>query len=186
MRDGSKKLHLIKDVAILALSIAFAIILAKNGFWESIITTYQELRFIGSFVVGMFFTSILTTAPAIIMLAELSQKFPLLEVAFFGGLGAVVGDLIIFLFIRESVMEDISYLLKKSKLERLGHIFRLKTFRRLIFLLGGLVLASPLPDELGLAMMGLSKTRTLIFIPTAFIFNFLGIMAIGIIARFFN
>ena len=185
MRGGSKKLHLIKDAAILTFSIAFAIILAKNGSLESVIAVYQELRFVGSFVVGMFFTSILTTAPAIIMLAELSQKFSILEVAFFGGLGATAGDLAIFLFIKESITEDIFYLLKKSKLERLGHIFRMRIFRRLTFLLGGLILASPLPDELGLAMMGLSKTKTLTFVLTAFIFNFLGIAAIGIIARAF-
>jgi len=42
---------------------------------------------------------------------------------------------------------------------------------------------SPLPDELGLAMMGLSKMKTSLFIPISFILNSLGILAIGLITK---
>jgi hypothetical protein len=42
-------------------------------------------------------------------------------------------------------------------------------------ILGALIIASPLPDEFGLALLGLSRTRISILIPVSFIMNFLGV-----------
>ncbi|OGG78335.1 hypothetical protein A3A36_01445 [Candidatus Kaiserbacteria bacterium RIFCSPLOWO2_01_FULL_52_12b] len=62
-------------------------------------------------------------------------------------------------------------------------IFRPRLFKWLIPFVGALIIASPLPDEAGLAMMGLSKMKTSVFIPISFALNFLGILAIGIFAK---
>ena len=48
---------------------------------------------------------------------------------------------------------------------------------------GGLILASPLPDELGVAVLGFSKMRLKYFALLSFVFNFLGIAVIGLVAR---
>lgn len=132
----------------------------------------------------MFFTSIFTTTPAIVTLGAIAQSSQsVLPVAIFGGLGALCGDLIIFRFMRDRLGEDITRLIKNSGNGRLRSIVRLKFFRWLTFFLGALVIASPLPDELGLAMMGFSKIKTSLFIPVSFVFNFLGILVIGLIAK---
>ena len=49
--------------------------------------------------------------------------------------------------------------------------------------LGTLVIASPLPDELGVAMLGLAKTDKKSFLIISYLGNFLGILAIGGVAR---
>ena len=103
--------------------------------------------------------------------------------AIFGGFGALCGDLIIFQFMRDKFGEDIMRLIRNSGNGRLQSIVRLKFFRWLTFSLGALVIASPLPDELGLAMMGFSKTKTSILIPISFVFNSLGILVIGLVAK---
>lgn len=59
----------------------------------------------------------------------------------------------------------------------------MKVFRWITFFLGALVISSPLPDELGLAMMGLSKAKMSTLIPVSLIFNSLGILAIALVAR---
>ncbi len=170
-------------MAIIILSIVVAVILVKTGALESLLSSTQELRFIGSFVAGMLFTSIFTVAPATVVLAEIAQSNPVFWVAFFGGIGALVGDLVIFRFVKDRLSDDFLYLIKKSKSERLISIFRLRLFRRLIPFVGALIVASPLPDELGLTMMGLSKMKTSLFIPLSFLLNFLGILVIGLIAK---
>lgn len=175
--------NLMRDLGIIILSIIIAAILVKTGALKSLLTSTQESKFIGSFVAGIFFTSIFTTAPAMVVLAEIAQSGSVFLVAFFGGVGALLGDLVIFRFIKDRLSADILYLMKKSKSERLISIFRLKLFRRLVPFVGALVVASPLPDELGLAMMGLSKMKTSLFIPLSFLLNFLGILAIGLIAK---
>ena len=171
------------DVAIIALSVLIAIILVKTEVLVSILASSKELELFGSFIAGMFFTSIFTVAPATVVLAEIAQVNSIFWVALFGGVGAMIGDLIIFRFVKNRLSDDILYLLKKSKSERLVSIFRLRIFRWLIAFLGALIIVSPLPDELGLAMIGFSKIKTSLFIPISFLLNSLGILIIGLIAK---
>ncbi len=177
------KNNLIKDAAIIALSVLIAVILVKTEVIIGIIASSKQLELFGSFIAGMFFTSIFTAAPATVVLAEIAQTNSVFWVAFFGGLGAMIGDMVIFRFVKNRLSTDILYLLKKSKSERLLSIFRLRIFRWSVAFLGALVIASPLPDELGLMMLGFSKMKTSLFIPVSFLFNSLVILVIGLIAK---
>ncbi len=174
---------LIRDLAIVILSIFIAIILAKTGALESLITSTQEMRFIGSFVAGILFVSVFTAAPATVALGEIAQSNSVITLAIIGGLGALVGDLIIFRFVRDRIYQDFSYLVKMSKSERLVSIFKLKLFKWIIPFVGALIVASPLPDEVGLAMLGLSRMKTSVFIPLSFVLNSIGILIVGLIAK---
>ena len=62
-------------------------------------------------------------------------------------------------------------------------LLKLKLFRRVSFFVGGLIIASPLPDELGISLFGFSKIKMSWFIPLSFIFNFIGIVLIGVVAQ---
>lgn len=175
--------NLFKDMSIVALSVLIAIILLKTGAVIDLLSFSENLKLLGSFMAGIFFTSVFTTVPATVVLAEIAQVNSVILVALFGGVGATIGDLVIFRFVKNKLYEDVLYLLKKSKSERLTSIFRLRVFRWSMMFLGALVIASPLPDELGLMMLGFSKMKTSFFIPVSFSFNFLGILILGLIAK---
>ena len=175
--------NLMRDLAVIALSITIAVIMVKTGALKSLLVSTQEMKFIGSFIAGIFFVSIFSAAPATVVLAEIAQSNSVFWVAFFGGIGALVGDLVIFRFIKDRLAEDFYHLIRKTKSERLLTIFKLKLFKWLVPFFGALVVASPLPDELGLMMMGLSNMKTSLFMPISFLLNFLGILAIGLIAK---
>ena len=96
MKKDSEKIFLLKDIAIIVLSIVVAVILVKTDALIKILTSTKELELLGSFIAGAFFTSIFTTAPAIVTLGEIAQANSLVVTALLGGAGAVVGDLIIF------------------------------------------------------------------------------------------
>lgn len=179
----NKKNNLMRDLGIVILSIIIAVILAKTGILKSLLTSTKEWEILGSLLAGIFFVSIFTVAPAAVVLVEIAQSNSVLLVAFFGGIGALIGDLLIFRFIKDNITEDISYLMKRMKQERFIKIFQLKFFKWLIPFIGALIVASPLPDEIGLAMMGLSKMKTSLFIPISFLLNFAGILIIGLIAK---
>lgn len=175
--------NLIRDLAIVALSIFVAIILAETGTIENLVTSTRELKYLGSFVAGILFVSVFTAAPATVALGEIAQSNSVIAVAIIGGLGALAGDLVIFRFIKNKVSRDLSYLVNISKSERFASIFKLRIFKWLIPFIGALIVASPLPDEIGLAMLGLSKMRVSIFIPLSFVLNSIGILIIGLIAN---
>lgn len=178
----NKHNNLMRDLGIIILSVIIAVIIVKTGILKDLFANAQEWKFIGSLMAGIFFVSVFTVAPATVVLIESARISSLLEVAFFGGIGALIGDLLIFRFIKDSLTEDIAYLIKITKQERFIKIFQLKLFKWMIPFLGALIIASPFPDELGLAMMGLSKMKTSLFILISFLLNFFGILIIGLIA----
>src|SRR3989344_2742465 len=175
--------HVVKDSAIILCSIALAIVIAELNLIEKLLLISENVRIIGSFIGGLFFTSIFTTAPAIVFLGEISQIEPILIVALIGATGAVCGDLLIFYLFRNHVADDLDELMKRAKNNPLKFWPAHSSFRRISVLVGALIIASPLPDELGIAMMGISRLRLNIFIPISFTFNFLGILAIGFAGR---
>lgn len=182
MAIKSTKENPMKDLAIIAFGIVIAIMIIKTGALTTLLSSTKEIRFFGSFLAGMFFTSVFTAAPATVILGEIAQSDSLFWVALFGGFGALLGDLIILRFMKERVVGHFDYLIK-NRSKRLTSIFRLRLFRWLLSFLGALIIASPLPDEIGLAMMGISKMKTAWVIPVSFFFNFLGILAIGLVAK---
>ena len=175
---------ILRDVAIIFLSILIAIILAKTDILIRILVSARELELLGSFVAGMFFTSVFTTAPSTVTLGELARNNSVFLVALFGGLGAMADDWIIFRFVRDSLSEHIPKLIRlPAGGRRLRLIFKTKLFRWLAFLVGGLIIASPLPDEIGIALWSFSRLGGWRMAATSFVFNTVGILFIGLVAK---
>lgn len=173
-----------KDLAIIGISVVIAIFLAKTRALADILTSSVQFELIGSFFAGLFFTTVFTTAPAIVTLGEIARENSVILVALLGGLGAMVGDLIIFRFVRDRFGEHLrEFIQNKGAKKRLKAVFKLKYFRWFAFFIGGLIIASPFPDELGVALMGFSKMKTAPFMIVSFIFNSLGILIIGLVAK---
>lgn len=175
---------LIQDLLIILSSIFLAVLLVKTQAVSSVLSNTTEWQYFGSFIAGIFFTSVFTTAPAIVTLGEMAQHNALLPTAFFGALGSIIGDLVIFKFVKDRLSEHLLVLLGHATYwNRVKAVFKLKYFRWGTFLLGGLIISSPLPDELGVSLLGLSKMSTKVFVLISFVFNFIGILIIGAVAR---
>ncbi len=170
-KDGA----LLKDSLIIVTSIIVAVFLVKTRIIENSLISFRELTYLSSFIAGIFFTSVFTTAPSTVALVELAQIGHPLAVAIIGGAGAALGDLIIFRLVRDQFTERITAYLMAAPGKRLKAIFRLKIFQWLIPMLGALVIASPLPDEIGLFMLGLTSIRTRTLLALSFLLNSAGI-----------
>lgn len=181
---SQKNGFLLHDLMVIIGSCAVAYLLVQTGGLAHVLASTGEWQLLGSFIAGLFFTSIFTTAPAIVTLGEMTLENSIVLVALFGAAGAVIGDLIIFRFIRDKFSEHILELLKHRHAgKRVRALFNLRLFRMLSFFVGGLIIASPLPDELGIGLLGFSKMKMVWFIPLSFFFNFVGIVFIGLVAR---
>ena len=172
------------DISLIALSIIVAVLLVKSNVLSDLLSSTSNLKFIGSFIAGLFFTSLFTTAPAIVTLGQIATSANIIEVSFFGAVGAVIGDLIIFQFVKDQLSVHFAELMTHNSVwKRMKVLFKLKYFRWITLLIGGAIIASPLPDELGIGLLGASKMKTRLFVPISFIFNFIGIYLIGLVAR---
>lgn len=178
-----RKKHLLQDLILLSLSILLAVFITEAGFVHKLVSSLEGFKYLGVIIAGTFFTSVFTTPISITILGEFSQTMPLLSVAFLGGIGAMMGDYVIFRFVEDRMVEDLKYIFSFSKNKRFFSIFHTRLFRFFIPFLGALIIASPLPDEIGITMLGMSKIKNRVFFLISFVFNGLGIYIVGHIAR---
>lgn len=174
--------RIFQDIGIIILSIIVAILFVRTGLIDEFLSYTHDYYLLGAFVAGLFFTSAFTTAPAIAVLATLGTTYPILQIALVGALGSVIGDFLIFNFVKGHVSNDLAYFMSHAKSKRLRHIFKYRFVRWSLALLGALIIASPLPDELGLTLMGLSDISSVRFAFISYFFNALGILMISYVA----
>ncbi len=178
-----KREQFLQDIGLIIISLYFALYTVEAGLVHKIVDFFEGIPTIGILLSGAFFTSVFTTAPAIVLLGAFAKTESLWLVSLVGGVGAVLGDYLIFRLVKDRVAEDLAYIFSISRKKRLPHIFRTGLFRFLVPLVGGIIIASPLPDELGVFLLGMAKVPNRVFFPISFIFNTFGIFIIGLLAR---
>ncbi len=184
MRPVQARHELSKDIAFIVIGAALAGVLSWVGV-ISLLVNFLGGHEIASFIAGIFFTSAFTIAPAAVALANIAGQVPAAAVAFWGALGAMCGDLIIFLFIRDRFAADLVASLRPSLARHILNSFHFGFLKWFSPVLGALIIASPLPDEFGLMLLGLSRTRIAILLPVSFVMNMLGIYFIIWFRHFF-
>ena len=179
--DTKPQERIARDLWLVVLSVAAAVYAARSGLITAFVESAAASDVLASFIAGMFFTSLFTVAPAGVALGELALSSAVLPVAFWGAIGAVVGDLVLFSFVKNTLFEDIQALARpwRQVWTRTLHSPLLQWVAPIV---GGLIIASPLPDEFGLALLGVSHIRLALFVPIAFIGNFAGILLLGLAA----
>jgi len=174
-----------KNTAILLLSIVVFYFLADTDLVKNLISKIGSFSYLGSFFSGIFFVSIFTVAPAALVIFDLAKNLNPLSVAITAGIGAVVGDYLIFRFLKDRVFEELSPIFQKVGGSFLKKLFLSPFFAWLIPIAGAFIIASPLPDEVGISMMGLSKVKNWHFILITFLLNATGIFLVVALARSF-
>lgn len=182
--------HLIKhamleDMFLLAVSLLVAVFLAVSGAVSIALSFFDSANLVAIVIAGFFSASTFTIAPAAVALAELADTIPAWTVIFVGAAGAVAGDLVLFYIIKDHFVDDIIALLSKHKNKTMENIVGSTLFHRLMPLIGAFIIASPLPDELGLAMMGISKTNRGTLIAISYSMNVICIATIVGISKLF-
>ena len=175
---------LIQDLFFFTVSVIIAFWLIKSDSLASLLTdSSSQSAYLGAFIAGIFFTSVFTTTPAIVLLSKIAvySGSPIL-VATFGAVGALMGDLIIFRFIHERLRSDVFSLVGKRWSDKLRHIFNKRIYHRYAPFVAAVIIASPLPDELGLAIIGMDERKFHSFELFTFVANFAGILIISLIA----
>ncbi|MBI2656296.1 hypothetical protein HYX03_00980 [Candidatus Woesearchaeota archaeon] len=143
-----------------------------------------SLGYSGTFVAGILFVYGFTAAPATAIFLILAQHQNIYLASLIGGLGALIGDLFIFSFVRQSFADEIRRLSREKIVKYFngklpGH---LKEY--LLPAVAGFIIASPLPDEIGVTMLAASKViSTKIFSIVSYALNTMGIFAVLFIGK---
>jgi uncharacterized membrane protein YdjX (TVP38/TMEM64 family) len=143
------------------------------------VSSLGDFGYFDIFIAGICFSFGFST-PFAIGFFIISNPSNILLAALIGGLGALVSDLLIFKIIRFSFMDEFKRLKKSRPIVEVDRmldshwIHGVKNY--LLFVFAGLVIASPLPDELGVSMLaGLTRIKVYLLAIISFIMNSFGI-----------
>lgn len=171
------------NLLLLALSLILTGVILYNGWLEHILSPIHQWGYVGVFIIGGLFVSTFTVAPAAAVLFALSGELNPWFVSVTGGLGAMIGDYLAFRFIKDRIFAELNPFLKMLHLYRPVNILQTKYFAWLTPVVGALIVASPLPDEIGLSLLGLTKISTARLLFLAFLLNAIGILFIALAAK---
>lgn len=179
-----------RNLVILGLGIFFGIFLYFYPPFHRFIESLGNLGYLGAFLAGMAYDSTVTVTASLVTLSVLAEKFSPFEIALIAGLGAAVGDYIIFRFVHDDLVRDLQPIFNTvlggvnrvgfvhRRLISLRHISRTHYFHWTMPLLAAVLIGSPFPNELAIGLMGTTSIKPRQFVIIDFLVNFTGIFLV--------
>jgi len=171
----------------LIISIIAAYFLFSNPIVGDYIGKIENFGYIGFLIAGILF-SFGFSAPFAVGFFITSEPSSLILASFFGAFGGTIGNIIIFKSIRISFLNEIKNLEEEKPVRALHNIvknnFHIKMSVYLLYIFAGIIIASPLPNEIGVALLATIKhikIKTLNIL--SFVFNGIGILIILLLSR---
>jgi len=188
---GVKTFHLNhKNTFMLLTSIALAVFLLKSGYIDNIAPSLTKFGYLSVFVLGVLFPLGFTTALASAALYTIAPSFNTLLMALVASGGAMVGNLLIFLFVKYEMLNEVRHIFTNDlkldfyKFEMTLTRKRLKsrTFRTLAPVFSGIFIALPIPTEMFVSILwNINKVDFRYMLLLSFTFSFIGFMCLGIL-----
>jgi hypothetical protein len=175
---------------LLLCSFALAYLCFHLGYFDWLHGIPSGYGYVSVFVGGLLFSFGFTTPFGIAIMAGSAAEVNPFLAAPLAGVGALLSDFLIFEIMHFSVLHDEIHRLRTTrifmKVERMFHHPSISERMRMTILwcFAGLVIASPLPDELGVTLVSsISDIDGKKFAVLCFLFNTLGILMILLAAR---
>ena len=141
---------------IFILLIIFAYLIFHNPEISDLILKLEGLSYLGIFISGILL-AFGFSAPFAIGFLIITNPSNIILASLIGGIGACLGDILIFNTIKFSFMNEFKELEREKTIKFIrkivrGHIpTRIKHY--LLYIFAGIFIASPLPDEVGVSML---------------------------------
>ncbi|MFW5885385.1 MAG: hypothetical protein ACOCUF_04125 [Patescibacteria group bacterium] len=172
----------------MATSIFFGYLIYKDDNNFHFHAILQQLGYLGTFLAGVFFVYGFTTGPSVASLLIIANMQNFWIAGIVATAGVIVGNFLVFRALKISIATELDELSRNKLLQ--WTIQKVKkyipSFARIYILpaFAGFISATPLPDELAVALLSWSKNMSLLaFSTVAFTFNAFGIFIILWIGR---
>jgi uncharacterized membrane protein YdjX (TVP38/TMEM64 family) len=174
--------HKYKNIILFALGLFLAYYLSRNAKVNEFLLHLGNYKYLSAFLGGVLFVSTFTLPIGSIILLTLARTLSPFLLILIAGIGAVLGDVLIFKFFKNKmndeakpIYKEVESIVGKNHLKKIIHT---KYFAWTLPVIGTFILASPLPDELGVSIMGLSNMSTKKFLLVSWFSHTLGVFFI--------
>jgi hypothetical protein len=128
----------------------------------------------GIFIVGMMYSYSFTLSLGALLLPAFLDQYSPAVIAIFGGLGGTFADMTMFQMVKNNLKQEMKALAKTNFMKAVSKLPLMK-FDWFRDILGAILIASPLPDEIGIAVMASAHLSENAFRLIALIANVIGI-----------
>lgn len=169
-------------LSLLIISIILAYLFFRTFPVQNYFYNLGNLSYIGIFIAGILFAFGFTAPFAVGFFIGLNPP-NLLLAGIIGGTGALAADVFIFHAIKVSFNDEFNRLKKTYLFVRAKNTFNKLPFEKiklyLMYAFAGILIASPLPDELGITLLaGLTQIKARVLALLSFILNTFGILVL--------
>jgi len=166
------------------------VLVALLAYWSFSLGTVQSffhslggLGYISVFAGGMLFAVGFGAPFGVAILATIADDVNIFVAAIVGGLGALLSDYLLFRFIRVTFADEVDRLRKSKPLGLVNGIVREYLPSKAVFYISagiaGFVIASPLPDEIGVTILScMAEVKERTFAIISFALNTIGILVV--------
>jgi len=159
---------------LLTLSIILSYYIFSNPLISSEISKLNGLSYIGIFIAGLLI-AFGFSAPIAVGFLIVAHPQNIFLASLIGGSGALLSDYAIFKLIRFSFLNEFNSLKKETikQIKKITHQnIEIKVKHYVIYVFAGILIATPLPDEIGISMLaGLTTIRPKIFAIVSFLLH---------------
>jgi hypothetical protein len=149
-----------KHTTIAILGITIFVILLDGAVLNGLFQFIERLDYLGGLIAGLLLASFFTAAPAIVLVVHLAQNnLDPLILAVLIGLGSALADLFLILFFEERIYHELVPVFRRLRFKWAGRK-RPRRRRKMsapLLLLGSFIIMTPLPDEVGIGLLGISR-----------------------------
>lgn len=171
-----------KHLFLFFISVIVAVLILTSSILRNFISNLGNYSYIGAFITGIFFAFGFTAAPATASFLVLTQNINPIFMGLIGGLGTTLSNYLIFRYIKYSMDTDLKYILKITGITKIKELKKTR-LAWIVPFLGAFIIATPLPDEAGDFIFGISNYSTKRFLLYVYLLSSAGIMLIGLIGR---
>jgi hypothetical protein len=182
--EKARKIFSFKYPKLLLLIIItiFVYYIFSQPFISEWMKTVNKFGYFGIFFSGIFTSLGFTTPLGVGLLIKINPQNIFIG-SVIGGIGATIADLLIFKTIKFSFIDEFKRLGKTKFFREIGHIVKKNKSvlirHYLLYVFAGILLATPLPDEVGVSMLaGLTTIKPLKLAIISFILHTLAIFAL--------
>ena len=171
---------------LLILGFILTIFLYKNPSFKNFLLNLGQYGYLSAVLAGAMFVCTFTVATGGLIILTLVKTLNPIGLIFFGMFGAVIFDMFVFKSIKNTVDKEIEEAFSNPRFNHFKKILHTKYFAWMTPLIGLLVFLSPLPDELGISLLGLSKLKTYQFLLISILNHSFGMFCIVSITKFIS
>lgn len=172
------------NLILLVLSVGAALWFSRQPWFIDFLHSLGGLGYLGAFIAGVLFVSTFTVPISVVILSVLNSHLSLPEICLAAGIGAMLGDFVMFHLVKDDLMEELKPVEKYIEGTHLWKLLHTRHFQWTLPVIGAIFIMTPLPNELGISLLKLARMPTPEFTLVSFLLNLVGIFSIAATTKF--